>query len=49
MTDPTDVPTWREKTACRILLMIAKMIAPSAMADDIQHLSNHITQAKGAR
>lgn len=42
-----ETPTWREKLVCRILLLIARMLAPNApIAEDIKHLSNHITLAR---
>ena len=37
--------TWREKTVCRILLIIAKMLAPSVIADDVKTLAAHIAVA----
>ena len=35
--------TWHERTVCRILLIIAKMLAPSSISDDIKNLSSHIS------
>lgn len=43
---PTLTMTWREKLVCRILLIIARMVAPGAIADDLKHLSSHIAVAK---
>ncbi len=34
--------TWREKLTARILLMVAKMIAPDAMKEEIKTLATHI-------
>lgn len=34
--------TWRDKLTIRILLLVARMVAPSAFADDVRHLQNHI-------
>jgi hypothetical protein len=37
--------TWKQKTVVRILLMIARIISEDeALAADLQHLSNHISQ-----
>lgn len=39
--------TWKEKTIARILLLIARMLAEdSAIADELRHLSNHISQSR---
>lgn len=34
--------TWREKTAVRILLLVAKLIAPTEWQKDVEQLANHI-------
>lgn len=44
MTD--DTPTWREKIVVRILLLVARMFASPELADEIRHLSNHVTTAR---
>lgn len=40
--------SWRERSVCRILLIVAKLLAPSVIVDDIKHLANHIS-VEGAR
>jgi hypothetical protein len=46
-TEQTEVTmTWRERLVCRILLIIASMVAPGGISKDIEHLANHIAQAK---
>ena len=39
--------TWREQLLVRILLLIARMVADDpVIADDLKHLSNHVTTTK---
>lgn len=47
-TEPTEIltMTWREKLVCRILLIIAKMVAPGPILDDVKHLASHISVAR---
>jgi hypothetical protein len=35
---------WKQKTVVRILLLVARMLADEDWAEEIKHLSNHITQ-----
>lgn len=37
--------TWRERCVCRILLLVAKIVADrDEIATEVQHLANHISQ-----
>lgn len=48
-TAKADAMTWREKLVCRILLILAGMVAPSEAKDEIKHLDNHIRLMRGGR
>lgn len=37
---------FRQQTVVRILLLVAKMLAPSEWREEIQHLANHISTAR---
>ncbi len=39
--------TWKERTVVRILLLVARMLSEEPWADEIKHLSNHITSGIG--
>lgn len=38
--------TWKQRTVIRILLFVAQMLADEEWAQEIAHISNHITQHK---
>lgn len=35
--------TWREKTLIRILLFVARIVAPDTFRSEVQNLANHIS------